>query len=167
MMLARSVILSALLIFSGEALSQRQYFEFHSDPQMNLHHLLYHLARSERLAHERLRGRVQVDPSDMDPPLTEDERATWNGALDVYAKHARADLLFDSGLANLKQAIAATKPAVTRWKTNRCYRCRPRPCPAIGVITGSVTTPEPVAERLVREVESLRASGRNPERLRF
>ncbi len=105
-------LLAVMLALSAHAQAKPPLFEFHSDPWMNLHHLLYHAARNERLGDERLRGRVRLDPADAAPPLNDGEREAWNAALDTYAGYGRRDLLFDPVMSRLRQIIAGGEAAI-------------------------------------------------------
>lgn len=87
-------------------------FAFHSDPWMNLHHLLYHQARAERLGALMLRGRLPLREADQAMKLDAEERAVWNAALDAYAGVGEKDLLFDASMENLKETIAQGEPAI-------------------------------------------------------
>jgi hypothetical protein len=63
-------------------------FEFHSNPWLNLHHILW--ARGERAA----------SPAEM--PDT--ERSAWNEGISFYAPYAKRDL-FDEELLRIKEAL--------------------------------------------------------------
>ena len=64
-------------------------FEFHSNPWLNLHHILW--ARGERAA----------PPDDM----TNADRSAWNEGIAFYAPYAKRDLLFDEELVKIKVAL--------------------------------------------------------------
>jgi hypothetical protein len=93
-MLARFalVLACAVAIFVPSARAAAQagtLFEFHSNPWLNLHHILW--ARGERAAL----------PADM----PDAERAAWNEGLAFYATYAKRDLLFDEELVRIKEAL--------------------------------------------------------------
>jgi hypothetical protein len=64
-------------------------FEFHSNPWLNLHHILW--ARGERAA----------PPADM----PDAERSAWNEGIAFYAPYAKRNLLFDEELLKIKEAL--------------------------------------------------------------
>lgn len=93
-MLARSalVLACAVAILAAPARIAAQadaLFEFHSNPWLNLHHILW--ARGERAA----------PPADM----PDAERSAWNEGLAFYAPYAKRNLLFDEELLKIKEAL--------------------------------------------------------------
>lgn len=64
-------------------------FEFHSNPWLNLHHILW------------ARGEPATPPADM--PDT--ERSAWSEGLASYAPYAKRNLLFDEELVKIKESL--------------------------------------------------------------
>ena len=82
--------------------------EFHSAFLMNLHHSLYAAAWARRPEAGTLRALAGPLPSSLEAPMTEDEQAAWNAAIDYYDAHlASRDLLFGRGMRDLKIALVA------------------------------------------------------------
>jgi len=77
-------------------------FSFYTDPDINLHHLLYHWARAENgeaLTVVVERGQVDV--------LTDEERVVWEQAVRAYWRNAGTrHILFDDDLVALRDRIA-------------------------------------------------------------
>jgi len=69
------------------------HFALRSDPWVNLHLFLYHLARQDVLGQERLSGRVQIRDEDRRAVLSPGDSARWRQALEVYARYGGLDLL--------------------------------------------------------------------------
>src|SRR5206468_10649516 len=69
-------------------------FEFHSNPWLNLHHILW--ARGERAA----------PPDDM----TNADRSAWNEGIAFYAPYAKRDPLFAEELVKIKVALRTAEP---------------------------------------------------------
>jgi hypothetical protein len=93
-MLARPALLLAcaaiILAASGRTATQADaLFEFHSNPWLNLHHILW------------AQGQHAVPPADM----TEAERSVWSDGVAFYAPYAKRDLLFDGELLKIKAAL--------------------------------------------------------------
>ena len=92
---------------------ESQWFAFHSNQWVNLHHFLYATAR----ARERLdAGRVAVTRALADTAgfgrLSADERAAWEGAVAYYAQFvAKRDILFDSSLVEVNNHLARLESA--------------------------------------------------------
>src|SRR5262245_29351336 len=64
-------------------------FEFHSNPWLNLHHILW------------ARGEPAAPPAGM----TDADRSAWNEGIAFYAPYAKRDLLFDQELVKIKAAL--------------------------------------------------------------
>jgi hypothetical protein len=79
---------------SGAAASQ---FRFQDNFWVNLHHFL----RAE--ARRKMRGDAPVMPT---AALPEEQRKTWNAALDSYAGLAKLSLIFDERLIRINNALA-------------------------------------------------------------
>lgn len=95
-MLGRSALVLACAVAILAAPAQAQapaqanaLFEFHSNPWLNLHHILW--ARGERAA----------PPADM----PDAERSAWNEGLAFYAPFAKRNLLFDEELLKIKEEL--------------------------------------------------------------
>lgn len=86
-----------------EAVAETERFRLYADPDMNLHHLLYHWARAENgeaLTTVAERGRVEE--------LSPEEREIWDRAVAMYWRFAGTrSLLFDDELNALRDRIAA------------------------------------------------------------
>lgn len=87
-------------------------FALHSDPWINLHHFLYHVARNTLRGEERLRGRVRISAADREVELSGDEAQIWQEALNTYAALGDRDLLFDTKMQRIRQALANGEAAV-------------------------------------------------------
>lgn len=85
------------------------HFAFHSDPRVNLHHFLYHWSRHELARERRLRGRVAIDPVDLEVNLG-DDREIWMEAATAYLALAEQDLLFGQGAYRVKRVVAGFDP---------------------------------------------------------
>jgi hypothetical protein len=72
-------------------------FEFHSNPWLNLHHILW--ARGERA----------TPPADM----ADAERSAWNEGLAFYAPYAKRNLLFDEELLKIKEALRTVETEIS------------------------------------------------------
>ena len=72
-------------------------FEFHSNPWLNLHHILW--AHGERAA----------PPADM----PDAERSAWNEGIAFYAPYAKRNLLFDEELLKIKEALRRVEANTT------------------------------------------------------
>lgn len=91
---------------AGEPVARVAKLHFHSDPLINLHHVLYAAAWAGR-APERRRVLAGALPSPLDAPLTDEERRVWSAAIEHYDRHvADRDLLFGDGMEALKAALA-------------------------------------------------------------
>jgi hypothetical protein len=78
---------------------------FHSDPLVNLHHVLYAAAWARR-APDAGRSLAQALPAPLEAPMTADERTAWDAAIAYYDKEvASRDLLFGAGMVALKMAL--------------------------------------------------------------
>ena len=78
-------------------------FALYADPDINLHHLLYHWARAQN-------GQALTTVGEMDDVdrLTAEERAVWDEALQAYWRNAGTrHILFDDDLIALRARIAA------------------------------------------------------------
>lgn len=82
------------------------HFVFHSDRWMNLHHFLYHWARTHQAAGRRFRGSVELDAADRAVDLGE-HQAAWDAAARAYLELVDRDLQGGEGMRELKVAIAA------------------------------------------------------------
>lgn len=81
---------------------------FHSDFWMNLHHTLYGAVWARRPEAGTLRARAGRLPSPLDAPMTTEERASWDRAIEYYDRQvASRDLLFGEGMVDLKAALTA------------------------------------------------------------
>jgi hypothetical protein len=86
-----------------EPVAETERFRLYADPDINLHHLLYHWARAEN--GEALTTVAELDRVD---ELSEKERATWAEAVAIYWRWAGTrNVLFDDGLVALRDRIAA------------------------------------------------------------
>jgi hypothetical protein len=93
-MVARAAVLlacaAAIVAASARPAAQAgALFEFHSNPWLNLHHILW--ARGERAA----------PPADM----PDAERSVWNEGIAFYAPYVKRNLLFDEELLTIKEAL--------------------------------------------------------------
>jgi hypothetical protein len=86
LLVCAAAIVAAAVRPAGQA---EALFDFHSNPWMNLHHILW--ARGERAA----------PPADM----TDADRSAWNEGIAFYARYAKRDLLFDEELIKIKVAL--------------------------------------------------------------
>jgi hypothetical protein len=64
-------------------------FEFHSNPWLNLHHILW----------------AQGKPAELPADMPEAERSTWQEGITFYAPYAKRNLLFDDDLLAIKEAL--------------------------------------------------------------
>lgn len=86
-----------------EPIEESSRFSFYADPDINLHHLLYHWARA-------LNGQALTTVAEMEEldALSEDERMVWDEALQAYWRNAGTrNLLFDDDLVALRSRIVA------------------------------------------------------------
>jgi len=81
-------------------------FEFHSNPWLNLHHILWP------------RGEPATPPADM----PETERSAWSEGIAFYAPYAKRNLLFDDDLLEIKESLRTVETnasldgvAIERW----------------------------------------------------
>ena len=82
--------------------------EFHSDFLMNLHHALYGAAWARRPEAGTLRALAGALPAPLDADVSSEERTAWNAAIEYYDRNvASRDLLFDSGLRQVKAALVS------------------------------------------------------------
>src|SRR5215469_6322263 len=65
------------------------FFSFHSNPWMNLHHILWSKGEGAPLR----------------DAMPEAERAAWTAGIAFYASYSRRDLLFDEQLIAIKEAL--------------------------------------------------------------
>ena len=82
-------------------------FRFYSDPDINLHHMLYHWSRAEN-------GEALTRVQEMDDlgALSDDERAVWEASVAAYWRNAGTrNLLFDDDLVALRARIANRQDA--------------------------------------------------------
>jgi len=93
---------------------RRSHFVLRSDPWVNLHHFLYHLARRDLLGQERLRGRVPIRPEDREPVLPPADSARWRQALEVYARYGELDLLRDEAMPQIQLRLTEGPSAFPR-----------------------------------------------------
>lgn len=107
----RAIILAILLVFAAptaaEEVAVTPQFVFHSDPWVNLHHFLYHMARNSVLREEKLFGRVRTYPADREVDLPDEDRAVLNEVLVVYAGYGREHILFDERLLRIGVQVMA------------------------------------------------------------
>jgi hypothetical protein len=93
--------------------AETQWFAFHSNQWVNLHHFLYATAR----ARERLdTGRPAVTRALTDTigfgRLSGQQKAAWESAVDYYIKFvAKRDILFDSSLVDVNNRLAQLEHA--------------------------------------------------------
>ncbi len=82
--------------------AETERFSFYADPDINLHHLLYHWARADNgEALTTVVEREQVDA------LTDGERGVWEQAVEAYWRNAGTrNILFDDDLVALRGQIA-------------------------------------------------------------
>lgn len=79
---------------------------FHSDFWMNLHHVLYAAAWSNRPEAGTLRALAGRLPAPLEGPFTDEERAAWRAAVEYYDRElAGRDLLSGRGMLALKAAL--------------------------------------------------------------
>jgi hypothetical protein len=112
-------ILAALLVTTGTPstpvrgrqtgeIATVSSLQFHSDFWMNLHHVLYAAAWSNRPQAGTLRALAGALPAPLDPPFTDEERSTWRAAVEYYDRElAGRDLLFGRGMMSVKDALVA------------------------------------------------------------
>jgi len=72
-------------------------FAFHSNPWLNLHHFV------------RLSARGGPAPAG----LTEDESRVWAAGVDFYKPYGQRDLLFDTGMRDIKSALRGAEGKTT------------------------------------------------------
>ena len=86
-----------------DTLVETQYFSFHSDPWINLHHFLYQWSRADgRLAS----GRQEVVVPERDGAGLDGRAETvWTEALDFYADNVAPRGHFDEEMLELKSAL--------------------------------------------------------------
>ena len=102
-------------------------FRFHSDPWVNLHHVLYFVALTEEdddaaaqaaeAGEEHRRRRIGDGPDDLGrlDERPEAERKSWRRAVDFYRTHlAEHDLLFGRDMVDLRNALARGGPDEVR-----------------------------------------------------
>jgi hypothetical protein len=88
----RHAIILAFLIVSASRVRGAEadnLFSFHSNPWMNLHHILWSKGEGAPL------------PNDM----SEAERAAWTEGIEFYAPYAKRNLIFDEELIAIKEAL--------------------------------------------------------------
>lgn len=79
-------------------------YRFHSDPWINLHHMLYHWSR-EDLGLGRDRQAVHVSEREDMEELAEADRSAWESALELYREHVAGRGTFDDAMIDLKTAL--------------------------------------------------------------
>lgn len=87
-------------------------FDFHSGFWINLHHFLYLEAAAQKPSAPRAPTVSQADV-EIASSLTQEERATWDGAVSYYQQSViQRDLLFDAGMNAIKNQLenAETSP---------------------------------------------------------
>lgn len=88
-----------------EPVEESGRFSFYADPDVNLHHLLYHWARA--LNGQALTTVVEMEDLDH---LSEAERTVWEGAVQAYWRNAGTrNLLFDDDLVALRSRIVGRR----------------------------------------------------------
>ena len=98
---------------TSQPVARTQWFAFHSNQWVNLHHFLYATAR----ARERLdTGRPAVTGALNDTVgfgrLSAGQKAAWEAAVDYYIKFvAKRDILFDSSLVDVNNHLAQLENA--------------------------------------------------------
>ncbi|MCK7593623.1 hypothetical protein [Pseudomarimonas salicorniae] len=96
-----------LCLLCSQALAgPKPSFLLTADAWINLHHFLYHSAR-HALEPPARGNRLPPRSVDAAAELDDEEARIWRKALDVYARAARRDLLFDGRMRNFTQAVAA------------------------------------------------------------
>lgn len=86
------LVLSVCAIFLAQAQSSGQtdsLFTFHSNPWLNLHHILWSKGEGAPL------------PTDM----PEAERTAWGSGIEFYALYSKRNLIFDDELIAVKEAL--------------------------------------------------------------
>lgn len=90
-------------------------FAFHSDPEVNLHHLLYRWSRMQAMEAGTIQKwyplpTLREADQQVLETLSEEEKTAWEGALAHYREHvAGRDLLFDEDLVALRDYLAGTR----------------------------------------------------------
>ena len=109
-----------------EPVRESSLFTFYADPDVNLHHLLYHWARA--LHGEPLTAVAEMDEVDA---LSADEREAWDQAVQAYWRNAGTrHLLFDDDLLALRSAIVRRSgPADLPERDARLYEALERARP--------------------------------------
>src|SRR5262249_61626188 len=69
------------------------FFSFHSNPWMNLHHILW----------------SKGEGASLPDGMPEAERAAWSTGIEFYAPYARRDLILDEQLIAIKEALRTTE----------------------------------------------------------
>jgi hypothetical protein len=96
------------------------WFVLHSDPWVNLHHVLHFQARTENAAAAGERLRLGTGPDDLTAldGAPEADRLAWRHAVDLYRTElAEHDLLFGAGMIELRNALARGGAAEVRRAT--------------------------------------------------
>jgi hypothetical protein len=89
-------------------------FAFHSDPEVNLHQLLYRWARKEAMEAGTIQKwyplpTLREEDTRVVEGLAPEERAVWEAVLAHYREEvAGRNLLFDAGLLAIRDALAGT-----------------------------------------------------------
>jgi hypothetical protein len=90
-----SVVLACAIAFAqARPMAQADgFFSFHSNPWLNLHHILWS------------RGDGAPLPADM----PESERTAWAAGVEFYAPYSKRDLIFDDGLIAIKEELRSAE----------------------------------------------------------
>ena len=91
------------------AVAATPWFVFHSDPSVNLHHVLYFQAAVEEARAAGEQRRLGEGPGDLErlEALPEAERAAWRRAVELYRRElAHRDMLFDDDMVAARNALA-------------------------------------------------------------
>jgi hypothetical protein len=90
-----------------------QWFAFHSNQWVNLHHFLYATARArERLDESRPAVTRALTDTAGFARLSAEQRAAWASAIDYYVAFvAKRDILFDSSLVDVNNHLALLESA--------------------------------------------------------
>lgn len=98
---------------TGPVPLENQWFAFHSNQWVNLHHFLYATARArERLDSDRPAVTRALADTVGFGKLSDEQKAAWANAVDYYIKFvAKRDILFDSSLVDVNNHLALLEHA--------------------------------------------------------
>jgi hypothetical protein len=124
----RAAALLALVLFSGRAAAEPPVAEvselrLYSAFWQNLHHFLYVSAWANRPVVPRAPRLAMPLPHQPQPPLTAEEKATWDAAVTYYDHNiASKDLLFDDDLTRTKVSLGEADDALTNVRIDEALR---------------------------------------------